>query len=225
MERYFSTTNKSVLRAAKTDIKKRFQPYDESLGRKGKQLDTAEETLSSSEITKLLLKTLSDESNPITHSDIGERSGHHVTSVATGHQVSEGRGNRRLYLQHREQKLGVQRDASESAINEPQVLRNVRVYINGFLNETTDIEMKRIVIAAGGQALPTPSDATHILTSMQLSASKTHKILNAKSRHSVHVVKPEWIFDSIKAGKRLSEREYAIIKNTGSKNLVDMWQK
>lgn len=36
---------------------------------------------------------------------------------------------------------------------EGNVLRGVRVYINGYLEDTTDIEMKRIVTLAGGQIL------------------------------------------------------------------------
>ncbi|KAJ7590856.1 hypothetical protein C8J56DRAFT_934059 [Mycena floridula] len=215
MEQYFTTTHKP-----------RFTPYNDA-GRKRARphaLNDTNDNISSSAITKVLLKTLEDESNPITHSDRIERSGHHVTSISTGHQVSDGSGNRRLYLQHREGKLGVQRDA-DGAAEGPQVLRNVRVYIDGLLNNTTDIEMKRIVLCAGGRILPTASGATHILTSMQLSASKTHKILNAKLRNPVFVIKPEWVFDSIKAGKRLSERDYAVIKNTGSRDLMNMWKK
>ncbi|KAG6830846.1 hypothetical protein H0H92_014498 [Tricholoma furcatifolium] len=60
---------------------------------------------------------------------------------------------------------------------------------------------------------------------MQLSGSKTHKLLTTKSRSHVHVVKPEWVFDSIKAGKKKPEREYAILKNSTMKTLHDMVQK
>lgn len=37
--------------------------------------------------------------------------------------------------------------------SDTHVLRNVRVYINGYLDNTTDIEMKRIVTLAGGQVM------------------------------------------------------------------------
>jgi hypothetical protein len=74
----------------------------------------------------------------------------HVTSTSTGHQVSENRGHRSAYLENRAQKLTNQ--TVEDPMNEePKVLRRVRVYINGFLSDTTDIEMKRIVSRAGGQ--------------------------------------------------------------------------
>lgn len=53
-------------------------------------------------------------------------------------------------MEDRGRKLDVQRAAAPESSNR-QVLSNVRVYINGFLNNTTDIEMKKIVIRAGGQ--------------------------------------------------------------------------
>ena len=33
------------------------------------------------------------------------------------------------------------------------VLSNTRIYINGYLRGTTDIEMKRVITEAGGQVL------------------------------------------------------------------------
>ena len=68
----------------------------------------------------------------------------------------------------------------------------------------------------------TASDCTHILTSQQLSGSKTHRILTTKMRTKVHVVKPEWVLDSVRAGKRKLEQEYSIIKLTTTRDLRDM---
>jgi hypothetical protein len=74
----------------------------------------------------------------------------HVLSVATGHQVSEGRGRHR-YLEDRDRKLTDQREERIAmAVKGGGSLRNVKVYINGYLRDTTDIEMKRIVMLAGG---------------------------------------------------------------------------
>lgn len=174
---------------------------------------------SPSTIRKHLLSTLSDESNPITHSDIGLRSDH-VVSAATGHQRSDGRGSARQYYESRKQKLEYQTPSKGSAL-----FSNVRVYINGYLRDTTDIEMKRIVAQAGGEVLHTASRATHILTSQQLSGSKTHRLLTTKSKVKVHVVKPEWILDSIKAGKRLKERKYSMVADKTNKDLIDMFGK
>jgi hypothetical protein len=75
-------------------------------------------------------------------------------STASGHQVSEGRGSRRAYLEHAGQKLGVQRAAAkETGPAQPQVLVNVKCYISGLLENTTDLEMKRVIVSAGGKVL------------------------------------------------------------------------
>jgi hypothetical protein len=67
-----------------------------------------------------------------------------------------------------------------------------------------------------------PSAATtHIITSQQLSGSKTQKILSSKSTKRVHVVNPNWIFDSIDAGRRMPERQYLIIKDKTTNTLKD----
>ncbi|KIP07044.1 hypothetical protein PHLGIDRAFT_71762, partial [Phlebiopsis gigantea 11061_1 CR5-6] len=171
-------------------------------------------------LTKHLLNTLADESNPITHSDIYQRSDF-VNSMATGHQRSDGRGNHKPYLASRSKKLAEQLPEQDSN-HEAGVLRGVRVYIDGYLANSTDIEMKRIVKLAGGEVLYAASGATHILTSQQLSGAKTQKILSGKVRSIVHVVRPEWITDSIDAGKRLSERSYSLLHNKTNKNLSDM---
>lgn len=91
----------------------------------------------------------------------------HVVSCSSGHQVSEGRGmnQSRQYLEERGKKLSIQRE-EESTNDEPQVLRNVRAYINGFLSDTTDIEMKRIVLRAGGQILYDASSFSPIVCSL-----------------------------------------------------------
>ncbi|KAI6105825.1 hypothetical protein F5141DRAFT_1126289 [Pisolithus sp. B1] len=171
------------------------------------------------EVTRHLLRTLSDESNPITHSNIRERSDT-VVSATTGHQRGERRGHcgARQYFDDRNKKLAAQ------CKEEPTtgVLRGVRVYISGYLSGTTDIEMKRIVALAGGSISLTPSGATHVLTSHQLSGSKTHKLLISKCRDSVHVVKPEWVVDSVNTGKRLHESRYAVVLASSTRNLVDM---
>jgi hypothetical protein len=163
--------------------------------------------LSRTAATKHLLKTLGHKSNPITHSDIRQRS-EILVSYSTGHQVAEngGRG-RREYLEFRNKKLRDQMQDSSSG-----VLRNTRIYINGYLDNTTDIEMKRMITSAGGRVMSVASGATHILTSQTLSASKIHSIITSQPRNKVHVVRPEWVTDSIEDGRRRSEREYAVIK-------------
>ncbi|KAJ7178995.1 hypothetical protein C8R46DRAFT_1072118 [Mycena filopes] len=225
MDAYFPVTKSSAATSSKDSIStkrddRKFKPY--ALSNKSASKNHSEQP-SAAAVSKFLLSTLSNESNPITHSDSGENS-IFVFSTATGHQVSEGQGNRRLYLQDRARKINVQTAAAADNAT-PQVLVNVKCYINGFLEGTTDLEMKRSIMSAGGQVLPTASGATHILTSQHLSGSKTHHLLTSKSRsRAPHVVKPEWVTDSIAAGKRRSERSYTVVKDATTKNLLEMWK-
>ena len=39
----------------------------------------------------------------------------------------------------------------ERVASDVGILRNTRIYINGYLESTTDLEMKRIVVEAGGE--------------------------------------------------------------------------
>ncbi|KZT42893.1 hypothetical protein SISSUDRAFT_1040753 [Sistotremastrum suecicum HHB10207 ss-3] len=122
-------------------------------------------------------------------------------------------------MQSRTSKLTDQLKAKGTESN---VLSGVRVYINGFLAGTTDMEMKRTVQLAGGRILNTPSGASHILTSQGLNLSKVHKHFHGKPRSTVHVVKPEWVSDSIQAGKKLSEWDYQILKDSTRQDVSAM---
>ncbi|KAF8806407.1 hypothetical protein BYT27DRAFT_7293386 [Phlegmacium glaucopus] len=168
-----------------------------------------------SALTDQLLDTLSDTSNPITHSNIADRTDH-VVAFATGHQVGEGRGKQRRYMLDRTEKLSAQRETTN---HDAGILKDTKIYINGYLEATTDIEMKKIITQAGGQIVGTASQCTHILTSRSLSASKTHRLLNQHSRHKKHVVRPEWVMDSIAAGKRRPERSYHLVNTSASSSL------
>ncbi|KAJ7276544.1 hypothetical protein B0H12DRAFT_1085889 [Mycena haematopus] len=223
MDAYFPVTKLSATGAK--DLNKnterddrKYKPY--TLNRKDA---SKSEQPSAAAVTKFLLSTLADESNPITHSDSGDNQ-MYCFSTSTGHQVSEGSGNRRSYLERSAQKIGVQRAAAkETGPQQSQVLVNVKCYISGYLENTTDMEMKRIIISAGGKVLSGASQATHIITSQHMSGSKTHHILNAKSKSRVpHVVKPEWVTDSIEAGRRRSEREYSVIKDSSTRDIFNM---
>jgi len=200
----------------------RYKPYSKLKEKSLSPSPMGSSKPTSATITKHLLNTLSDESNPITHSDIYERSDH-VFSLASGHQRSERRsGVKTDYLEERTRKLTDQR---EELAPEAMVLDGVRVYINGYLSDTTDIEMKRIVTQAGGKIVHGASGATHIITSHDsLNASATHKFLNTKPKNKVYVVKPEWVIESIKAGKRRPERGYSVIKDTTTQNLFDSFK-
>ncbi|KAF8591433.1 hypothetical protein K439DRAFT_1644137 [Ramaria rubella] len=168
-------------------------------------------------LTKHLLNTLHDESNPITHSNIGQRSDH-VDSCATGHQRGDSRRSS-SYFTSRSKKLEEQRQ--DRGLDTNGILKGTRVYVGGYLASTTDIEIKRIVTLAGGKIIHTATGATHILTSQGLSGSKAHKHLHTASRTKAHVVTPEWVTDSIAAGKRKTERDYMVVKDS---TVYELWE-
>lgn len=69
--------------------------------------------------------------------------------MATGHQRSDGRKHQTEYLESRSSKLKEQ--LPERHPDATDVLRGVRVYIDGYISVTTDIEMKKLVVLAGGE--------------------------------------------------------------------------
>ncbi|KIM39324.1 hypothetical protein M413DRAFT_447262 [Hebeloma cylindrosporum] len=204
MERYFPVVAKKPSTAGQ-----RAKQEPSSHGLPG--INLTKSTLSSSSITNGLLTTLSDPHNPITHSNIAERSDY-IVPFATGHQVSDGPRKQGSIMATRRSKLRDQQ--RESVASGAGILRNTRIYINGYLESTTDIEKKRIIVEAGGEIVLSPSRCTHIVTSRGLAGSKTQKILTKKSK--VYVVKPEWVLDSVAIGKRRSEQTYAIVKHSNT---------
>ncbi|EIN10311.1 hypothetical protein PUNSTDRAFT_84268 [Punctularia strigosozonata HHB-11173 SS5] len=94
---------------------------------------------------------------------------------------------------------------------EKKIFRGLRIYIDGYTGYTTDQELKRLIALGGGEVLHSASRATHILTSMQLSASKMHKWLTT-TRQKPHILKPTWLEESVDAGRRLPERHYSMLK-------------
>ena len=52
-------------------------------------------------------------------------------------------------MSYRKDKLQIQREDNNSIGNE--LLKGVKVYINGYLEGTTDIEVKKVVVQSGGQ--------------------------------------------------------------------------
>jgi hypothetical protein len=68
-----------------------------------------------------------------------------------------------------------------------------------------------------------PTTATHILTTKDLDGDKKQKYLKTPSNARPHIVTPEWLFDSIKYGKRQKEWEYQVVKEDGIKSLDEMF--
>jgi hypothetical protein len=54
---------------------------------------------------------------------------------------------------------------------------------------------------------------------------ETNKYLKSKSRDRVWIVKPEWVFDSIAAGKKLKEWDYQVVKDHTTGTIESMFKK
>ncbi|MBW0482482.1 hypothetical protein O181_022197 [Austropuccinia psidii MF-1] len=159
-----------------------------------------------SRVNNILNTTLSDPSNPITHSS-GYRRAQHVVSSSKGHQQSNGRsGPSAHYNSTRLSKLRAQAKQAET-----DILKNVVIYINGYTGtEVTNQALIGMIHSAGGQTRPILSAiCTHIVTAMPLSAKKSQIELERK-RIGPKIVRPEWVLDSIKLGKRQAEWKYPI---------------
>jgi hypothetical protein len=109
--------------------------------------------VSPSDLTKKLLGSLTDPTNPITHSNIVERTEFYVP-FATGHQVAEQPNGRRSYVAHREDKLHIQQENTQVTSGQSSnILKGVKVFISGYLASTTDTEVKRLVMQSGGRVV------------------------------------------------------------------------
>ncbi|CCA66592.1 hypothetical protein PIIN_00275 [Serendipita indica DSM 11827] len=89
----------------------------------------------------------------------------------------------------------------------------------GYCANTTDLELKMLVTKYGGTVANTETGATHVLTSQSLSGGKLQRHLTQKTKVKTHIVKPEWLFDSIAKGKRRAEWEYNVIKSAAQPTL------
>lgn len=54
---------------------------------------------------------------------------------------------------------------------------------------------------------------------MSLATSKAHRILNTKMRVKPHVVKPEWVWDSLDKGRRVDEWGYRAFESASARVL------
>ncbi|KAJ1901166.1 deoxycytidyl transferase [Kickxella alabastrina] len=121
-------------------------------------------------------------------------------------------GDFNAYYGQRKRKLAEQ--AKQRAVNAPKydhIFDGVVFHINGY-TQPSHYELKLILIERGGQFLHylSKTQVTHIIAS-GLAMSKEKEFRNYK------VVRPEWVVDSVKAGKQLAWHKYALIGqgNTG----------
>jgi hypothetical protein len=68
------------------------------------------------------------------------------------------------------------------------------------------------------QRMPTMGSTTHII-GMNLNGSKTDKMIHRTGRKHIHVVKSEWVLDSIRAKTKLREFDYRVVVDTTTSTL------
>jgi hypothetical protein len=75
--------------------------------------------------------------------------------MASGHQRGEGGGHSKAWFEHRSKKLNAQRESiiKEKREETPQVMKNVRAYLPGYMVGATDHAMKELLASAGGEVL------------------------------------------------------------------------
>ncbi|KAK0551869.1 hypothetical protein OC845_001946 [Tilletia horrida] len=168
-------------------------------------------------------KGLKDEANPITHSRMGERTQHYVSS-ATGHQVANRVGPAQpgaAWQEVRQSKLREQAAESSS-----KIFQGVTAYLNGYQGQDrVNLDITKTIQENGGKVnyLYTKSQCTHIISSMALSGKKNQEWLIDKRKGSAapKLVRPEWVYDSVAAGRRLAESKYAVFQNQTQGNLLN----
>ena len=80
----------------------------------------------------------------------------HISSMTSGHQRHDGpsrRSESSSYLEHRNKKLKDQAEEQSNHDKVSNIFKGTRIYIGGYLANTTDIEMKRILNLAGARVL------------------------------------------------------------------------
>ncbi|KAG9284146.1 hypothetical protein G9A89_022920 [Geosiphon pyriformis] len=61
---------------------------------------------------------------------------------------------------------------------------------------------------------------THVVTAMPLNGSKNHQYLTAKTSR-IKIVTPEWVSQSVEAGKRLNEARFRVVQDETQKSVVE----
>jgi twin BRCT domain len=125
--------------------------------------------------------------------------GNIFTSSSTGHQVSHGPGRATSYFQSRNLKLAHQfntplLDTPEQPC-EPEIFRNCRVYINGYMGPLiSDIELKKRLARHGARVVTNLGrrSVTHVILGPNgLAGGKIQKEIMAK-KMGVKYVTVDW---------------------------------
>ncbi|XP_015604476.1 DNA repair protein REV1 isoform X2 [Cephus cinctus] len=101
--------------------------------------------------------------------------------------------------------------ASTEFHNASTLFQGIAIFVNGYTKPSAD-ELKRLMMAHGGiyHHYMRPRITTHIIAS-NLPYSKI--VMYRKSQHPVPICKPEWISDSLKAGRVLDYQPYLLYTN------------
>ncbi|KAJ1722888.1 deoxycytidyl transferase, partial [Coemansia erecta] len=132
----------------------------------------------------------------------GRAAGQYLAHPA-GDTTEPGFGDFRGYFAQRKRKLASQ-SAQLAGGDTDMMFSGVVFHINGY-TQPSHYELKRMLVAHGGRFLHylAKSEVTHIVAS-SLTLSKERALAGYR------VVRPEWVVDSVRAGRRLAWEKYAL---------------
>ncbi|XP_015172443.1 PREDICTED: DNA repair protein REV1 [Polistes dominula] len=121
------------------------------------------------------------------------------------------------YMEAKKTKLEEQfhEEAQKEYKDPSNLFKGISIFVNGYTDPTAD-ELRQLMMEHGGtyHHYMRPRITTHIIAS-NLPYSKI--VLHRKAQCPMPICKPEWIIDSIKAGKVLNYENYLLLTNsTGS---------
>ncbi|XP_014598624.1 PREDICTED: DNA repair protein REV1 [Polistes canadensis] len=121
------------------------------------------------------------------------------------------------YMEAKKTKLEEQfhEEAQKEYKDPSNLFKGISIFVNGYTDPTAD-ELRQLMMEHGGtyHHYMRPTITTHIIAS-NLPYSKI--VLHRKAQCPMPICKPEWIIDSIKAGKVLNYENYLLLTNcTGS---------
>ncbi|KAI8812064.1 BRCT domain-containing protein [Cladochytrium replicatum] len=105
------------------------------------------------------------------------------------------------------------------------IFKGITVYFNGFLGSThSDLTIKEMLQENGGSYTPffSKTTVTHMICT-SLANSKILKLTSTKKISSQFVVHPDWLVDSVKAGKRLPESKYQLFAQKDQPRATSFW--
>ncbi|KAJ2781773.1 deoxycytidyl transferase [Coemansia interrupta] len=133
----------------------------------------------------------------------GHAAGAYLAHPTADRAAAPGFGDFRGYFAQRKRKLALQAEQL-SADGSSMMFSGVVFHINGY-TQPSHYELKRLLVERGARFLHylAKSEVTHIVAS-RLTLAKE------KALRAYRVVRPEWVVDSVRAGRRLAWQAYAL---------------